>query len=287
MSGPRETGGQAARVLRSGAVFLLPLAIMLAVYAAMGPWARELRGRVRVAEPQAWELAWFGIARPDGSRETPAAWWQRHTHPVLDVVGGAAYLAFVPAFVAAAAWWRFGRGWRRGTEAMTAMMALHLVGYVVYLAYPAAPPWYADRYGFGPAVEEAPPEAAGAARFDAAVGLPVFATYYRGNANVFGAIPSLHVGLTFLGALYAWRLRSLRAGLTGLWATTTWASVYLNHHYLVDGLCGMALAAAVFAAAETIARRRARAGTAAQSQRASKKGGGGTSAPAVGEEMQS
>jgi hypothetical protein len=266
MSGNPETGGRVGRALRAGVVFLLPLAAMIAVYAALGPWARELRGRVRVAEPHAWELAGFGIGRADGSHETPAAWWQRHTHPGLDVVGGAAYLAYAPVFVAAAAWWRFGRGWRRGTEAMTAMMALHLAGYVVYLAYPAAPPWYADRYGFGPAVEAAPPEAAGAARFDAAVGLPVFATYYRGNANVFGAIPSLHVGLTFLGALYAWRQRSLRVALIGLWVTTTWASVYLNHHYLVDGLCGMALAGAVFAATEAFARRRARAADAAKSQ---------------------
>jgi membrane-associated phospholipid phosphatase len=62
----------------------------------------------------------------------------------------------------------------------------------------------------------------------------------------------------FLGALYAWRLGTLRWTMTTLWGLTWFASVYLNHHYIVDGLCGMALAGAVFAAAELVARRRAR-----------------------------
>ncbi|MEY2879510.1 MAG: hypothetical protein RLZZ15_1890, partial [Verrucomicrobiota bacterium] len=90
------------------------------------------------------------------------------------------------------------------------------------------------------------------------LGVQVSAAYYGRSANVFGAIPSLHVGLTFLGALFAWRFRSLRAALTTLWAVTLFSSVYLNHHYLVDGLVGMVFAAAVFAVTEWRAVRAAR-----------------------------
>jgi hypothetical protein len=241
--------------VRTAARFFVPLVLILAVYDAQRHVIDDWRGRIRVAEPLAWELVWFGIGTADGRLETPAAWWQRHTHPVLDVVCGAAYLGFVPAYLAAAAWWRFGRREPRAREAMWTLLALYLAGYALQFAYPAAPPWYVDRYGLGPAVLAAPPEAAGAARFDTALGVKVFAGYYGKSTNVFGAIPSLHVGTTFLGLLFAWRYRSLRVALAGLWAVTTFASVYLNHHYLVDGLAGMALAAAVFGAAAARGRR--------------------------------
>jgi hypothetical protein len=232
--------------LRPVGRFFLPLLIMVVVYDAQRYWVEAARGPVRVAEPRAWELAWFGVS--DGSRTvTPAEWWQTRTHPALDFVCGAAYLAFVPGFLAAAAWWRF-REKRTGAQAaMGAMLALNLAGYAGYLIYPAAPPWYVDRYGLGPALLAAPPEAAGALRFDALLGVSWFSEYYGRSANVFGAIPSLHVGQTFLAVLFAWRFRSLRGFTTGFWLLMTFASVYLNHHYLVDGVAGMALAAAAYA----------------------------------------
>ena len=81
-----------------------------------------------------------------------------------------------------------------------------------------------------------------------------FADIYGRNANVFGAIPSLHVGQTFLAVLFAWRFGSLRAVATGFWLLVTFGSVYLNHHYLVDGVVGMLFA--VGAAVAARARRR-------------------------------
>jgi hypothetical protein len=227
--------------------FVAPFLIMIAIYDAQRYWARAVRGTVHVAEPHAWELAWFGIAT-DSGRITPAAWWQSHTHAGLDVVCGAAYLAFVPVFIAAAAWWRFRERRGQAQDVMWAMLWLNLAGYVTYLIYPAAPPWYADRYGLGPAVLDAPPEAGGAARFDQLLGVSWFANFYGRNTNIFGAIPSLHVGQTFLAVLYAWHFRSLRVPLTLFWVIVTFASAYLNHHYFVDGLVGMVFAAAAFGA---------------------------------------
>lgn len=227
--------------------FLLPLLIMLVVYDAQKYWAGALRAQVRVAEPYELERAWFGVEL-NGVKTTLAAWWQVHTHAVLDLVCGVAYLVFVPVFLAVAAWWRFGEKRARAEDVMWAMLWLNLAAYVVWLLYPAAPPWYVDRHGLGPAVLNALPEAGGAARFDALLGVTWFAEYYGRNANVFGAIPSLHVGQTFLGVLFAWRFRSLRVVTAGFWLLTLFASVYLNHHYLVDGLAGMALAVAAWAA---------------------------------------
>lgn len=233
---------------RAIAAFFAPLLIVGAVYDAQRYWADAIRGPVHVAEPYAWELAWFGLRTSAGNLITPAQWWQGHPDAWLDFVGGVGYLTFIPIFLGLAAWWRFRERRPEAQEVMWAMLWLNLIGYATYLAYPAAPPWYVDHYGLGPVYLAAPPEAAGTARFDALLHVHWFADYYRRNANVFGAIPSLHVGQTFLAVLYAWRFRSLRIVATSVWVVVLFASVYFNHHYLIDGLIGMAYAAGVVVA---------------------------------------
>lgn len=236
-SGPR---------LRPVLRFLFPLVLMGAIYDAQRYWAAGLRAHIRVAEPRNWELAWFGIRGARGLG-TPAEWLQGHAFAAIDVVAGAAYLLFIPVFLGCCAWWFFCERREGGLTVMWAMFWLNIAGYVTYLVYPAAPPWYVDHYGLGPAVAAAAPEAAGAARFDSLLGVGWFASIYGRNANVFGAIPSLHVGQTFLAVLFAWRFGSLRALTTGFWLLVFFGSVYLNHHYIVDGLVGMAYAVLVLA----------------------------------------
>lgn len=254
LAGAVLAGYYAGPRVRPFFLFFLPLVIVGAVYDAQRHWAEAVRATVRVAEPHAWELRWFGL-REGGQLVTPAAWLQTRTHAALDLVCGAAYLLFIPVFLAVAVWWRFRAKLPGADRVMWALLGLNLTGYAVYLLYPAAPPWYVDRHGLGPAVLTALPEAAGAARFDALLGVNWFAGYYGRNANVFGAIPSLHVGQTFLAVLYAWQFRSLRGFTTGFWLLVCFASVYLNHHYVIDGLAGMALALGVWAAIEGWARR--------------------------------
>ncbi len=235
----------AGPAVREVAKFLLPLIIMAVIYDFQRYWALSLRGTVHVAEPRAWELAWFGIGH--GTNQlTPAQWCQLHVSPVLDGVTGIAYLGFIPLFLACVAWWRFREKRAEAVEVMWVMLALNLAAYLMYLIYPAAPPWYADHYGLGPALVSAAPEPGGGARFDALLGVSWFAHVYGRNANVFGAIPSLHVGQTFLAVLYAWRFRSLRTVTTGFWLLVTFSSVYLNHHYLVDGIAGMGFSLVAF-----------------------------------------
>lgn len=232
---------------RTIGLFVAPLLIMGAAYDAQRYWAEAWRSRVHVVEPYRLELAWFGINTPAG-RVVPAAWWQSHTHAVLDAIGGVAYLLFIPMYVGLAAWWRFGRARREAQDMMWAMMWLNLSAYATYLLYAAAPPWYVAHYGLGPVNLAAPPETAGAARFDALFHVQWFAHWYANNTNVFGAIPSLHVAQSFLATLYAWRFRSLRLAATTFFVAVSFSSVYLNHHYIVDGLVGLVFALAVFAA---------------------------------------
>lgn len=238
---------------------LLPLALMGAVYDGQGYVRRALHGRltVHVTEPAAFDRRVFGIATADGVR-TPPEWLQAHTHPLLDVVCGVTYLSFVPVFAGLAIWWRW-QGQRRGgargarqiheAESMTwAFFWLGLVSCVTFYLYPAAPPWYLAQYGPGPAVLDAAPSAAGAARVDALLGISLFAGFYGRSPNVFGAIPSLHAAIPLLAAVFAWRIGALRLTVAAYALLMLFAAVYLNHHYVVDLLCGaayVALAAAL------------------------------------------
>jgi inositol phosphorylceramide synthase catalytic subunit len=122
-------------------------------------------------------------------------------------------------------------------------LALNLTGWLIWMLYPAAPPWYVDLYGKGPALLDAASNPAGLLRLDALLGVPISATFYSGSANVFGAMPSLHVGYA---VLVAWVLFPLRGGwraFTLLFAASiAFSAVYLRHHYILDVLAGALLA---------------------------------------------
>ena len=246
---------------RAFALFAAPFLIQLLVYDRQRLFSPALTGMtIDVTGPRNWELAWFGIPTAHGL-VTPAEWFQTRTTPLLDIVCGLVYLGFMLGFVVLAAWWRFGE---RRTEAqviMWALLTLHLIGYAIHLLHPTAPPWYVDAYGTGPAIATAPPEAAGGLRFDHALGVSWYASQYGDSSSVFGALPSLHVGQTFLAVLFAWRYRSLRVVATAFFGLVLFSSVYLNHHYVVDGLAGMFIAGLVFAAAMYFLRRTAARGS--------------------------
>lgn len=232
---------------------LLPLALMGAVYDGQGYVRHALAEKltVHVTQPAAFDRAFFGVSTAAGVL-TPAEWLQQHIHPVLDVVCGTAYLGFLPVFIGVALWFRW-RGLRSPgapgarltgiAESMTwAFFWLGLVSVVTYYLYAAAPPWYAAKYGWGPVVRDALPDAGGAGRVDAMLGLPVFAAFYGRNPNVFGAIPSLHAAIPLLTFCFACRAGSLRVVTGAYTLLMLFAAVYLNHHYVLDLLWGSAYA---------------------------------------------
>lgn len=234
---------------------LLPLAFMGVVYDGQSYVRRALHGRltVHVTEPADLDRLLFGISTANGTL-TPPEWLQLHTHPLLDLLCGTTYLGFIPAFAGVALWFRWQAlreggetGARRAHEAESMTWAffwLGLVSCVTYYAYPAAPPWYAAQYGWGPAVLDAAPSAAGAARVDALLGISVFADFYARSPNVFGAIPSLHTAIPLLAFGFACRVRRLRVA-TGLYALLmAFSALYLNHHYAIDVIWGWTYAIA-------------------------------------------
>ena len=236
-------------VLRFGFPFILTAI----VYDSMRFYADYLRGFVHVSEPYLFDKYFFGISTAQGIL-TPNEWWQLHTHPVLDLIAGFAYLVFFAVFIFVSVYFSFfiaKKGTKKVPAAKLSQTAtlmpwsffwLNVLGYTTYYWYAAAPPWYITLYGLGPADMSAPANSAGCARFDQLLGTHFFSEMYGRAADVFGAIPSLHVAYPFLAVYFAFRYGTARAFCVGFYLLMCFSAVYLNHHFILDILWGSAYA---------------------------------------------
>lgn len=209
----------------------------------------SLRGEIHVADLYGAELALFGI---DGM--IPATWFESHTYAPLDFICGIAYIVYlyVPMGSAIALFWVDRRAM---LLVGLAFLATNLLGIVVYLTYPAAPPWYVEIYGLGPANLEAIPNAAGAVRFDQLVGVDYFTEFYKRSANVFGAMPSLHTAYPASTALALYTMRKKAWVPVALFTLLVgFSAIYLQHHYILDVLAGFVCALLGWAIARGVMR---------------------------------
>jgi len=219
---------------------------------------------VHVAEPYWFDKTLFGIPTAEG-RLTPNEFFTRHHWAWVDFFTGIAYIIFVYWAIAFAAYLTLFRRDAAGRSLLArfgwTFLLMNVVGFATYYVYPAAPPWYVADYGFGPANFAARSSAAGAARWDALTGIPYFAGFYGRSADVFGAIPSLHVSYPLLTFLFGRELgkRWLDAASFGLFLLVSFAAVYLNHHYVLDVLLGVLYTLVAFGVDAAIQRRRQRA----------------------------
>lgn len=201
----------------------------------------HLRGTVHVADLFEAEARLFPVTTSTGTKalsDVIAA----HPNVFLDVVTGITYFLFMLE-VFGIATYLFFRSRSKMFELAVSFVMMNVVGWAIWLVYPAAPPWYVDIYGLGPAVLDVSSSPAGLARFDTLVGFPIAATFYAGSANVFGAMPSLHVAYA---TLVAWLLfpfgRTLRWATIAFAVSMAFSAVYLRHHYILDVIFGALLA---------------------------------------------
>lgn len=121
----------------------------------------------------------------------------------------------------------------------------HAAAFVIWMALPTAPPWYVLQNGCAIDINALPSPAA-LMRLDHLFGITYYEGFYSRDPTVFGALPSLHCTFPTAGLLAVWRAarwpqRLVHLGYV-LWMLT--ASVYLGHHWLLDGLLGIAIAVA-------------------------------------------
>jgi len=226
----------------------MPFLLYAIVYDSMRWYEDYIRSPIiHLHEPYDFDLKLFGIPTAAGVL-TPNEWFQAHTHPVLDFVCGLSYTPFffIGESVVLALYFLLRGQDRRAVRFTWVFVISNFVGFSLYYVYPAAPPWYVAAHGFTAdlAVRASP---AGAARFDQLVGLPIMASFYGKSADVFGAIPSLHVVYPMLALLYGWRLPRFRVLAAVYLFLVCLSAVYLNHHYIVDILLGFAVGLLVMA----------------------------------------
>src|SRR5437588_8128258 len=213
----------------------LPYLLYALVYDSMRWYADYIRSPiVHVHEPYDFDLRWFGI-----HGLTPNEWLQRHTSAALDLICGLAYtpMLFIGESVLLSIYF-IAKGKVRRAERFTWIFVIaNLIGFACYYIYPAAPPWYVSDHGFAVdlSVHASP---AGAIRFDQLVGLPLMQGFYGKSADVFGAIPSLHVVYPMLALIYGFRLPRFRIVAVLYFVLVCFSAVYLDHHYLIDLFVG-------------------------------------------------
>lgn len=246
-------GGRKIDAIRE---FLFPVLLTGILYDSMRFYSDYIRGAIHVSEPYHFDRHFFGIQTPMGIL-TPNEWCQQHLHPFLDFITGFAYLTFIGVFVLVSAYIYFWVGGLKGKGTVRHSAAyirnrravfgwsffwVNMIGYSTYYWYPAAPPWYVSLYGLGPVRMDALPNPAGCIRFDQLLGTHFFTEMYGRSADVFGAIPSLHVAYPLISVYFAFRFGTLRAFTVFFYALMCFSAVYLNHHYVLDILWGSAYA---------------------------------------------
>lgn len=219
---------------------LLPFVIFAVSYDWMRVWPNYKVNDIDVAGLYTAEKTLFGID-VDGVRMTLCEFFNEHHAVVADFFAGLFYLCWVPVPLLFALF-LFLRGRRAlALRFSVVFLLVNLIGFAGYYIHPAAPPWYVMEYGFEP-VLGTPGNVAGLGRFDALVGMEIFAPMYGRNANVFAALPSLHSAYVLVAFVYAimgrckkWLIALFGVITVGIWFT----AVYSGHHYLIDVLLGI------------------------------------------------
>ncbi len=223
---------------------LFPFLLTAVAYDSMRFYVNELRLDVHIQDLYLMEKSLFGIWY-QGVVQTPNEFMQHFIHPVIDVITGVAYVTFTIEFILIALMFFLAGKKDFAIKMAWGYLLVNIMGFITYHLYPAAPPWYIVKYG-PQFIATALPDPAGTIRFDNLFNIDLFKNMYSMSANIFGAMPSLHVSYPFLGFLFMLQAKKWRL-FQGLFATLMcFSAVYLYHHYILDILLGLTYATITF-----------------------------------------
>ncbi|HFA49721.1 MAG TPA: inositol phosphorylceramide synthase [Bacteroidetes bacterium] len=227
-------GGTARKVIMALFFFI----IYWVIYDSMRIYPNYEFNPVHIQEIYDLEKSLFGFEYL-GKIVTPNEFFELNTRPAADVMSGLFYLSWVPVPLAFAVWLFFNDK-RMLLDFSLAFLLANIFGFILYYAYPAAPPWYVEMHGFAENFS-IPGNEAGLANFDRIMGIPIFHSMYAKNANVFAAIPSLHSAYPILPLYFAFKRKMWWAvGVFFIICLGIWGSaVYSRHHYIIDVLLGI------------------------------------------------
>ncbi len=192
------------------------------------------------------EKSFFGFPY-FGKIITPNEYWLQNGSTWLDIITGVFYLCWIPVPLAFAAYLFFKNKDMFLHFSLTFVLA-NMIGFIIYYAYPAAPPWYYQLNGahFIPGTLG---NTAGLHKFDDYFNISVFHSLYARSSNVFAAMPSLHSSYPVIVLYYG--IKSKSGWVNGIFVAVAFgiwfAAIYTSHHYVLDIMAGVICAvAAVF-----------------------------------------
>lgn len=124
---------------------------------------------------------------------------------------------------------------------------MNLVGVLIQILFPAAPPWYKILHGLEPANYSMSGSPGGLGRIDKLLGVDMYTTAFSTSPVIFGAFPSLHSGCAVMDVLFLSYV--FPKGRVIWWGYATWlwwSTMYLTHHYFIDLIGGAILLYLVF-----------------------------------------
>jgi hypothetical protein len=197
--------------------------------------------QVHIADLYNYEKNLFGI-NYNGRLLTPNEYWNIKATTLLDIIAGLFYICWIPVPLSFAAL-LFFKNRREFLSFALTFLVVNLLGFIVYYAYPAAPPWYVQQHGF---IFHAatPGNTGGLSRFDQYFNVHIFQSIYEKGSNVFAAMPSLHSAYPVIVIYYRFKNRLgfinivLVTVMIGIWLT----AIYTSHHYILDVLAGIVCA---------------------------------------------
>jgi len=170
-------------------------------------------------------------------------YWAIHHTPVLDVFFAVPYAGFIYILAGYAIFLSFIDELRT-RQFIWAVSISYLLAIAIWMAVPTSPPWYVQSYGCAINLS-APGSAAGLARVDHLLGITYFQEFYGHSPAIFAAFPSLHCAFPVIGLIVGWRGATwLTRPIHLFYALAMFAgSIYLDHHWIIDGVAGWCVAA--------------------------------------------
>lgn len=228
---------------------LLPVGLVAILYDAMR-FVKHVGlspERVLLCDLRDVEIALFGVS-VGGARVTLHDAIQAHPNLALDALCAVPYATYIYTIIGAAVF-LYRHDFHRLQRFTWTFFLLNVAGFVTHHALPAAPPWYFHAHGCVIDVAALPDAGPNLLRVDALLGFDYFRSYYARSSETFGALPSLHVAYPTLLALEAWPYlnRARRVAAVSYAALMCFAAIYLDHHWVLDVLLGLAYTVALLA----------------------------------------
>ncbi len=175
-----------------------------------------------------------------GETIIPCEYFKIHTKPFFDFISGFFYITWAPFPILFGLLVFFKSRAKIGLNFWICFLIANLLGFIGYICYPAAPPWYYLTYG-AEIIKDAPPSAAGLIRFDQMFDINVYQNMYSQGTNTFGAMPSMHAAFPLILLYFSrkfgnkWLSILIAISMISIW----FGAVYTNHHYILDVIVGI------------------------------------------------